>query len=134
MRKKSCQNKFLEIRHCVFVDEQPENDFFDFKEVKPNVIDKAKDIHIKSDESEKSLIKNKLELQLLQYLEDKRNNIEMLYDYNLVKQMFIRYNTNLPSSAPVERMFNFATLLNSSRRHAIADNLFEQLVFLKANL
>lgn len=119
---------------CVFVDEQPENDFFDFKEVKPNVIDKAKDIHIKSDESEKSLIKNKLELQLLQYLEDKRNNIEMLYDYNLVKQMFIRYNTNLPSSAPVERMFNFATLLNSSRRHAIADNLFEQLVFLKANL
>lgn len=119
---------------CIFVDEQPENDFFDFKEVKPNVIDKAKDIHIKSDESEKSLIKNKLELQLLQYLEDKRNNIEMLYDYNLVKQMFIRYNTNLPSSAPVERMFNFATLLNSSRRHAIADNLFEQLVFLKANL
>ena len=82
----------------------------------------------------KNLIRNKLELELLQYLEDKRTTIDMLHDYNFIKNIFIRYNTNLPSSAPVERMFNFATILNSSRRHAIADKLFEQSVFLKANL
>lgn len=110
---------------------QPENDFFDFKE---EIIFGNDDKDKSSRVSQTDIIKNKLELELLQYLEDKRTNIEMLHDYTLIKQIFIRYNTSLPSSAAVERMFNFATLINTSRRHALSDNLFEQLVFLKANL
>lgn len=106
----------------------PEFDFFDFKEDDADV-PKNLDTH----RSSQMTIQNKLELELLQYLEDKRTNIQMLNDYKMIKDIFIRYNTCLPSSAAVERLFSFATYINSPRRNALSDTLFEQLVIIKAN-
>ena len=57
----------------------------------------------------------------------------MLDNYLLVKQLFVKYNTPLPSSAPVERLFSFATIVNAPKRHALSDSHFEQLVVMKAN-
>lgn len=48
--------------------------------------------------------------------------------------VFIKFNTPLPSSAPVERLFSFATMTNKPNAHKLADELFEKRVVLKANL
>lgn len=50
-----------------------------------------------------------------------------------LKTAFIRYNTVLPSSAPVERLFSIASLILSSKRFCLTDELFEKLLFLKTN-
>ena len=47
--------------------------------------------------------------------------------------LFIKYNSILPSSAPVERMFNIATNINKPKRNKLNDTNFELLVLLKAN-
>lgn len=73
------------------------------------------------------------ELQALQYLQDPDVNISMLNKYPLVKRLFLKFNTTLPSSAPVERLFSYATFINTPRRHALSDKTFENLVILKAN-
>ena len=52
----------------------------------------------------------------------------------IIKQVFIRYNTPRPSSAPVERLFSFATMINQPRSHKLSDQLFEKRVVLKANI
>jgi len=50
-----------------------------------------------------------------------------------VKQVFIRYNTPVPSSTPVERLFSIAGLVRSAKRNRLSDCMFETLVLLKAN-
>ena len=76
---------------------------------------------------------NLFDLEFIKFLHDKRMNVEMLEDYPNIKRLFLRYNTALPSSAPVERMFSFAEIVNDSRRHALPDNTFEALILLKYN-
>ncbi|CAH1112903.1 unnamed protein product [Psylliodes chrysocephalus] len=57
----------------------------------------------------------------------------MLNEYNIVKQLFIKYNCILSSSAPVERLFSFAKIINAPRRHVLSDTHFEKLILLKSN-
>lgn len=78
-------------------------------------------------------LKRKAELEFLQYLNDLDSQITSLNSYPTMKRLFYKYNTCLPSSAPVERLFSFAEIINAPRRHALSDAHFEQLVLLKAN-
>lgn len=76
-----------------------------------------------------------VELQCLTYLEDSKENIEMLNDkkYSLLRNMFIRYNTAIPSSAPAERLFSYGGMVLRPQRSRLTDELFEKLVILKVN-
>jgi hypothetical protein len=48
--------------------------------------------------------------------------------------LFIKYNTPLPSSAAVERLFSMGSdILRAKRSSLTADN-FEKLIFIKGNL
>jgi len=76
----------------------------------------------------------KSELEVLHYFADEENDLQNLNKYPTIKQVFIRYNTPLPSSAPVERLFSFATMTNQPKSHKLSDHLFEKRVVLKANI
>ena len=47
--------------------------------------------------------------------------------------LFIKYNSILPLSTPVERMFSIATNINKSKRNKLNDTNFELFVLLKEN-
>lgn len=60
--------------------------------------------------------------------------LNTLHRYPEVKKVFIKYNTPLPSSAPVERLFSYATMINHPKSHTLSDEMFEKRVVLEANL
>jgi hypothetical protein len=76
---------------------------------------------------------NTVDLEVLHFLSDTRVSVDMLSSYPAVLKVFLRYNVILPSSAPVERLFSFAGMINSPNRRRLNDELFEMLVVLKQN-
>ena len=71
------------------------------------------------------------ESELERYLNDKDKRLEMLDKYPNIKKLFMRYNTMLPSSAPVERLFSMAALVLTGKRANLSDTLLEHLILLK---
>ena len=72
-----------------------------------------------------------IESELERYLNDKDKRLEMLDKYPNIKKLFMRYNTMLPSSAPVERLFSMAALVLTGKRANLSDTLLEHLILLK---
>ena len=60
--------------------------------------------------------------------------LAMLDKYPRVKNLFLEFNTALPSSASVERLFSAGPLVLTARRNRLADAIFETLLMLKVNL
>ena len=75
---------------------------------------------------------NKVSIEVLQYLDDTNTSVESLGRYPAVKRVFLKYNTALPSSAPVERLFSFGSIILQGRRGRMTDSHFEKLLLLKA--
>lgn len=76
---------------------------------------------------------DRIQLECLKYFDDKRVDIEMLLSYPTILEVFLKFNTNLPSSAPVERTFSYAGMILGPKRSRLSDELFEALVLLKCN-
>jgi len=72
--------------------------------------------------------------KVLKYFEDPRQRLESLNSHPIVKNIFLRYNTPVASSAPVERLFSFATMTILPKSNSLSDDLFEYKVVLKSNL
>jgi len=49
------------------------------------------------------------------------------------QQLFIEFNTSIPSNAAVERLFSLVKDVLKSKRAGLSDEHFEMLVFLKGN-
>ena len=58
------------------------------------------------------------------FLIDKEKELAMLDKYPRVKCLFLEYNTALPSSASVERLFNAGPLVLTARRNRFTDDIF----------
>lgn len=72
--------------------------------------------------------------ELLSYVADNNITVANLNKYQRIYELFIKYNTPITSSAPVERVFSLAGILNNPRRNATSDTHFEQLLILKTSL
>jgi len=76
---------------------EPEDDFFDCSTIPPT-------------DSAVSAVDN--------YLSDTDTELKMLARYSQIQKVFIKFNTTLPSSEPVERLFSTAGVLDRSKCHA----------------
>ena len=77
--------------------------------------------------------KNITFIEVLLFLEDPNNILESLHCYPKIKNVLLKFNTSLTSSAPVQRLFSFASIILRGRRGRLADENFEKLTLLKAN-
>ena len=78
-------------------------------------------------------IENAIELEALQYLQNPDETLQIFDRYPTIKKIFIKFNTPLPSSAPVERLFSYSGMILSPKRRRTQGEIFEQLVLLKYN-
>lgn len=67
-------------------------------------------------------------VQAFSYLDSKEKELHMLDSYPIVKQIFLKYNTTLPSSAPVERLFSCGSQILTPRRNKLGDKNFDMLL------
>jgi len=74
-----------------------------------------------------------IRVELARYLNDEDVSIDSLNRYPTIKSVSLKFNTSLPSSAPVERLLSYAGLVNQPKRQNFSDRHFEKLVLLKAN-
>ena len=74
------------------------------------------------------------EVEIISYLNSNARELCMLNNYKIIKQIFIKYNCILRSSAPVERMYSLATYINSAKINTICDKTFEYMVVLRGNM
>lgn len=77
--------------------------------------------------------KDQVELEILQYLKDSATELDMLHRYPTVKEAFKAFNTTLPSSAPVERLFSYGGMVGRPHRRNLTDEMFEKILMAKAN-
>ena len=68
------------------------------------------------------------------FLRDQDTNIQMRNRYPQIRSLFIKYNTTIPTSAPVKRLFSQAAFILTARRNRLADALLEMLILLEMNL
>lgn len=73
------------------------------------------------------------EEELTRFLKLKRSDVALLLDFPKLKQLFIKFNTALPSSASVERLFSVGNSVLSPFRGHLNDDLLEYQLLLKIN-
>ena len=73
------------------------------------------------------------ELIVNQYLASPRFDTGLVKDFPIIEKIFRQYNTTMPSSADVERLFRHGgTIFNKSRQN-LKDENFEKSLLLKMN-
>ena len=60
-------------------------------------------------------------------------SISALKLYQVIEEMFVKYNTPIPSSAPEERLFSTVGLVFTKRQNGLSGTTFEKLLLLKKN-
>ncbi|XP_068210960.1 uncharacterized protein [Palaemon carinicauda] len=71
------------------------------------------------------------EVEVLNYLYDSSHALTSLVQYPSIKGVFLKYNTPIPSSAPIEKLFDFPGPLDVP---TLSNKMFETYVMLKGNL
>lgn len=73
------------------------------------------------------------EQEVMDYLRSGVYELENLNHFPNIKNVFLKYNTPTPSSAPVERLFSLGGLVLTPRRNRLSDRRFEMLLLMRYN-
>ena len=92
---------------------------------------KKKDFYEFESDEEESCI-DSVEVQAAEYFSMARE-INCLHKFPTIKRIFLKYNTTIPSSAPVERLFSLGNLVLTPRRNRLNAFRFEKLLLLRYN-
>ncbi|XP_030578927.1 uncharacterized protein LOC115775864 [Archocentrus centrarchus] len=60
-------------------------------------------------------------------------DLQVLHQFSNIKNIFLKYNTQTPSSAPVERLFSLGGLVLTPRTNRLSDKRFEKLLLMRYN-
>lgn len=71
--------------------------------------------------------------EAVRFLGDTQKDFSMLNNYPIVREIFLKANTSLTSSAAIERTFNFAGMVNDKKRASMIPENFETCVVMKGN-
>src|SRR5262249_11518093 len=83
--------------------------------------------------AEGSSMRTNIEQECERFLRCADASLSMLHQLSYVKKTFIKYNTPLPSSSPVERIFNFGQMMLDPKRQRMTYKHFERSLLLKVN-
>lgn len=108
------------------VNNNSDDDFFD------NIC-KENDFNSTTDsESTKLRNSNLANLQDLSFLNSKNKDFNILNEFPAIKEVFFKYNTTIPSSAAVERLFSKAIQVLTPRRNRLSDDTFQMILCFKS--
>lgn len=71
--------------------------------------------------------------ELVNFLKDNRTDLFMLNAYPLVRKVFVKFNTPTFSSTSVERLFNYAKMVDLSQYNRLSNSNFEKRVVGRVN-
>lgn len=71
--------------------------------------------------------------EIRKYIEGTGKSLECLQEFPRVQHLFLKYNTTLPSTAPVQRLFSQKGNLITSQRNFLTDEYFERIQLLRYN-
>jgi len=102
----------------------------DCEDVDGNQKDNTKKDFYEFDSDEESTGCDSMELEAARYLSDAKT-LECLHKYPTIKKLFLKYNTTLPSSTPVERLFSIGNLVLTTKSNRLTDARYEKLLLLR---
>ena len=121
-----------EMRLCMDVDDFSEDVVAEDNDGKAKDKTRKKIDFYEFDLDEKLTTLDTLELKAASFLRDAKT-FGCLHKYPTIKNLFLRYNTTLPSSAPVERLFSLGNLVLKPKHNRLTDRRFEKLLLMCYN-
>ena len=83
-------------------------------------------------DDESSTPTDTVEVEAANYLSTAKE-LDYLHRYPIIKLLFLKYNTTLPSSAPVERLFSLGNMVLTPKHNRLVDARFEKLLLMRYN-
>jgi len=122
-----------QFMNSVIENEEIDSDTSD-KEFYSNICSTStNNISINNTDSETKTL-NYANLQGISFLSSNKKDLDILNQYPIIKEVFLKYNTTIPSSTPVEWLFSKVIQVLTPRRNRLNDKTFDMILCCRSNM